>query len=641
MCLEFETKNDAAGPFRNHLMNPRLLEYYNAELAYMRELGQEFAEEFPKIANRLGMNGVEVADPYVERLLEAFSFLTARVQLKMDAQFPHFSQRLLEVHYPNYLAPTPSMAIVELQPDMKHGSLAAGFHVPRHSSLLAGIPKGEDTACEFRTAHDVMLWPLEIVDVSCTGAPPDLPLKNVYLERPVKGAIRIRIKATKGTLAALPLEQLTFYIAGDDDIASRLVEIVFAHALGVVGCETQRPVKWMEFLGPETIRPEGFDSDQAMIPFPACAFQGYRLLHEYFACPNRYRFFRLTGLKNIVSKTQGNTLDLTILLDCQVGQLESQVKKQQLALFCTPIINLFPKRGDSLEINAQEREHHIASDKNYPLSFEIYAITGASGSEEDSGKELEFRSLQTALGSDDGSDTVYFAMRREPHMLSDANRRKGQRTNYVGSKVFLSLTDQNQAPFRRTLKNLSVDTLCTNRDLASLIPKGESTDFEMVDSVPVESIKISYGPTEPKSALADGVTTWRLISHLNLNYLTLMDLNPTEGAQALCELLSLYAPLADLSVRKQIEAITHCNLKAVTRRLPAKGQILMGRGISIDLTVDESLFAGSSPYLLGCVLEQFFPRHVGQNSFTETILHSLQRGEIARWGLRMGKRPIA
>jgi type VI secretion system protein ImpG len=622
-------------------MDPRLLEYYNAELAYMRELAQEFAEQHPKIASRLGMNGVEVADPYVERLLEAFSFLTARIQLNMDEQFPRFSQRLLEVHYPNYLAPTPATAIVELRPDMKHGSLAAGYKVPRHSPLLAGIPKGEETACEFRTAHDVMLWPLEIVDVACSGAPPDLPLSGLRLERPVKGALRIRLKTTKGTLASLKLDRLTFYLAGDDDVASRLYEILFAHAQGVVGCELQRPVKWMEYLPPDCIRPEGFDPDQSLLPFPAHAFQGYRLLHEYFACPSRFRFFTLHGLKKLISRVDGNSVDLAVLFDCPVGDLESLVDKAQLALFCTPVINLFPKNGESLPIDAYAREHHIVSDKNNASDVEIYAIDNVRGSEEMAGKEREFRSLHLALGGDDSGDNVYYTMRREPHMMPEAKRRHGQRTNYTGSEVYISFTDRDQAPIAHGLKSVSVDTLCTNRDLAYLIPKGGPTDFDMLASIPVETIKVLRGPTEPRPALAESAATWRLISHLTLNYLTLSDLNPDEGAAALRELLTLYAPLAEMSVRKQIEAIRQCRLKPVTRRLPAAGQIAVGRGVAIDLTVDESLFAGGSPYLLGSILEQFFARHVGQNSFTETALHSLPRGEIMRWKLRMGARPVA
>ena len=117
------------------MMESKLLEYYNRELAYLREMGAEFAERYPKVAGRLGMRGIEVADPYIERLMEGFAFLTSRVQMKMDAEFPRFSQRMLEMIAPNYLAPTPSMAIAEIQPDSSRGDLSKGFIVPRGTMM--------------------------------------------------------------------------------------------------------------------------------------------------------------------------------------------------------------------------------------------------------------------------------------------------------------------------------------------------------------------------------------------------------------------------------------------------------------------------------------------------------------------------
>ena len=145
-------------------MDPRLLEYYNRELQFMRDMGGEFAEEFPKIAGRLGLDGFECADPYVERLLEGFSFLAARVQLKIDAEFPRFTQHLLESVYPHYLAPTPSVAVVEFHPDPAEASLADGFRLPRGTVLQGGIAGSEQTSCEFRTAHEVTLWPLRVTE---------------------------------------------------------------------------------------------------------------------------------------------------------------------------------------------------------------------------------------------------------------------------------------------------------------------------------------------------------------------------------------------------------------------------------------------------------------------------------------------
>src|SRR5713226_7740070 len=142
-------------------MDPRLLQYYNLELQHLRETGAEFAEQFPKIAARLGVHGLEVDDPYVERLIEGVAFLAARVQLKLDAEFPRFTQSLLDVVYPHYLAPTPSMAVVQFEPD-PGGVPAEGFRIARDNILHSVIGPDEQTACEYRTAHDVTLFPIEV-----------------------------------------------------------------------------------------------------------------------------------------------------------------------------------------------------------------------------------------------------------------------------------------------------------------------------------------------------------------------------------------------------------------------------------------------------------------------------------------------
>src|SRR5215217_1588999 len=138
-------------------MDPRLLQYYNLELQHLRETGAEFAQQFPKIAARLGMHGLEVADPYVERLLEGVAFLAGRVQLKLDAEFPRFTQRLQEIVYPNYLAPTPSMMVARFQPQPDEPNLAQGVSIPRGSALRSAPGRNDAAPCEFRTAHDVRL----------------------------------------------------------------------------------------------------------------------------------------------------------------------------------------------------------------------------------------------------------------------------------------------------------------------------------------------------------------------------------------------------------------------------------------------------------------------------------------------------
>lgn len=145
-------------------MDTRLLKHYETELAFMREMGAEFADAYPKIAARLGMDGIEVLDPYVERLLEGSAFLSARVQLELEMQFPVFTNNLLEIVYPHYLSPTPSMMIASFEPDVENSALKEGYLIPRQSPLRSRLVEGEQTACEFRTAADVTMWPIQITE---------------------------------------------------------------------------------------------------------------------------------------------------------------------------------------------------------------------------------------------------------------------------------------------------------------------------------------------------------------------------------------------------------------------------------------------------------------------------------------------
>ena len=233
-------------------------------------------------------------------------------------------------------------------------------------------------------------------------------------------------------------------------------------------------------------------------------------------------------------------------------------------------------------------------------------------------------------------------MRREPRVLSEQSRRQGPRTGYIGSECFLSLVDAKEAPFSSELRQITVEALCTNRDLSLLTPVGNTdSDLTLMSSAPVASIRFLVSPSRPSPALAEREITWRLISHLSLNYLTLTDASPDQGASALRELLGLYARLGASGSDAQIASVQHLAVRAVDRRVPNRGPIVFGRGVSLELTVDEVPFAGVSPWLLGAVLEQFFTRHVGINSFTELALRSIQRGPVSEWKPRVGRRPMA
>jgi type VI secretion system protein ImpG len=635
-------------------MDPRLLQYYNIELQHLREMGAEFAEQFPKIAARLGMNGLEVTDPYVERLLEGVGFLAARVHLKLDAEFPRFTQALLETIYPHYLAPTPSMLVAQFTPDGNEPGLASGVKVPR-GTTMRGVKGADDpTECEFRTAQDLTLWPVEVVSASYFSYAPDLPLTALPIGQRIKGGIRIRLRTTAGLkFSQTAIDRLPLYFTGPADVANGLYELCLAAGLGALVLAGRDASRWHELLPAASIQALGFSDNEAMLPVTLRSFQGYRLLQEYFSFPQRFRFVELSGLRRVISRVDASELELVILLGRGDPNLEKLVDAANVALFCTPAINLFPRRADRIHVSDSSYEYHVVPDRTRPADFEVYNVSDVIGHGVGAGSERVFRPFYAAYSSDEEHQhSSYFTTRREPRLITAEQKRRGVRSSYIGSEVFLGLVDAAHAPFSGDLRQLSIQTMCTNRDLVLQMPVGIGrSDFTLDVAAPVTAIRVIAGPSRPFAPLADGAVSWRAISHLSLNYLSLVNVSEQEGAGALRDLLELYASSSDVSARKQIDSIRSIRVSPVVRRVPpmiretgtasggqAGARLAFGRGLSITVEVDELAFEGGSAFLLGSVLAHFFTRYVSINSFTETALRTLGRGEIHRWVPQWGAR---
>jgi type VI secretion system protein ImpG len=624
-------------------MNPRLLQLYEFELQHLREMGAEFAAQSPKIAARLGMRGIDVVDdPYVERLIEGAAFLAARVQLKLDAEFPRFTQALLEIIYPHYLAPTPSMVVAQFHPDKNEPTLAGGNRiVPRGTTLFSVQGPDDSTACEFRTAHDVPLLPLEIASASYFSYAPDLPLNALTLPQSIKGGVRIRLKTTAGLkFEQTSIDRLCFYLGGRDDVANKLLELLLATGLGVLVRPSGGRPQDFTLLPASAIRPVGFADDEAMLPLSLRSFQGYRLLQEYFAIPQRYRFVELTGLASSLRRAAGGEVEIVVLLGRGDPTLESVMDASNLQLFCTPAVNLFDKaRIDRIHVSDSTYEFHVVADRTRPLDFEIYQVTEVVGHGAGDDSEQQFLPFYESTSRDIKDQSAYFTTRRQLRVIPPDQRRR-VRSGYVGSEVFLSLVDSKQAPYSADLRQLSIRALCTNRDLALQMPLGlGQTDFSLNIAAPVTGVRVISGPSRPFSPVADGAIAWRAISHLSLNYLSLVGATAQQGAKALRDLLELYATTTDISARRQIEGVLSVNTSRVVRRLPGRGPIAFGRGVQINVEVDEMAFEGGSAFLLGAVLDRYFARYVSINAVTETVLRSQSRGEINRWTPNWGTRP--
>ncbi len=625
-------------------MDPRLLKYYNRELQHVREVGAEFAGEFPKIAARLGLDTFECSDPYVERLFEGFAFMAARVQLKVDAEFPNFTQHLLEIVYPHYLASTPSMAVVEFKPDLSEEGLAGGFLIPKDTALRSQIAKGEQTACEYRTAHPLQLWPLEILQLEylpSLAAVSGCGLSDAKYLKNVKAGLRIVLRGT-GSIPfnQMALDKLPLFLRGAGAIPYRLYEQFLANARTIAVKFGNGARQQVRYTGGPVVRGLGFEKDEALLKQSPRSFDGYRILQEYFAFPERYLFVELLGLSGLLRDCGATELELFVLLDRSDAQLNSALDKSNLALFCVPAINLFTKRTDRIHVDHRQSEYHVVIDRTRPLDYEVFNIDQVAGYGSDQRTEqafLPFYGSKSAYQS--LSETAFYTIRRQKRVLSSKQRRQGVRSSYIGSECFIALVDAEQAPYSPQITQLGLEVCCTNRDLPLVMPVGlGDTDFSLQISAPVKSIRCVAGPTRPLAAAYDGSSVWRLINHLSLNYLSLIDTDAKQGAAAFRELLNLYADQREPTIKKQIDGVISLSAKNVVRRIDSKGPMVFGRGLEITVLLDESAFEGGGYFLLGAVLEQFFARYVSINSFVETVVSTTDRGEVARWPVRIGLR---
>jgi type VI secretion system protein ImpG len=622
-------------------MDPRLLRYYNQELQHVRDMGAEFARDFPKIAGRLGMEGLECADPYVERLLEGFAFLAARVQLKIDAEFPRFTQHLLEMVYPRYLAPTPSMAVVQLQPDLREPALATGVIVPRDAALHSMVGRDTTVSCEFRLANEVALWPIVLTEAKVLDGAAALGAIGVRPGSAARSALRLSFQCTAGVqVQQLAMDELALYLVGADNLPAELCAQILGNGTQVLIRGSGNSSANVTSLGREAIQRMGYDDDEALLPPARRQFSGYRLLQEYFAFPQRFLFVRLGGLRRGLQKIVGDRFELIVLFDRAAPDLEPTVNADNFRLFCGAAINLFPRNADRIHLEAGIPEYHVVVDRTRPMDYEVYDVLDVQGFGDHSEPDQQFRPFYSCNETTwHTRDLAYFSVRREARRLSSRQRLSGPRASYVGSEVFLSLVDPDEAPFGSNLRQLAASTLCTNRDLPLNIPISKTaTDFTLESAAPVESVRCVAGLSRPRPSFAHGDASWRLISHLSLNYLSIID-SPGDGAAALREMLGLYADPNDSSAQRQIEGLRAVSSKPIIGRVPIAGPIAYGRGTEVALTMEDAAFQGSNSFMLASVLEQFFARFASINSFSRTVLRSAERGEVARWPMRLGNRP--
>jgi type VI secretion system protein ImpG len=469
----------------------------------------------------------------------------------------------------------------------------------------------------------------------------DLAELNLAADLHAKAAIRIRLQVT----TALPfkdiaLDPVSFFLRGADETPGQVYEQIFARKCALVVQSATERGRTLGTFPASHIRRVGFADREALLPPSPRGFEGYRLLREYFAFPQRYLFFEASGFADVVKRCPDNQIDLVIVLKEQDTRLEGRIDATFFELFCSPVIILFSKQLDRISLSERFSEFHVVPDRNRPLDFEVFEMESVIGYGATVGEEREFRPFYLAKDTDLAAGAFY-TTNRVPRVLTAKEKQFGMKSAYSGTELYLSLVDVDAAPYRSDLRQLGLRALCTNRHLAIQMARGVGrTDFTMEVNAPVTSVRVLAGPTLPRPSQAEGRFSWRLVSHLALNYLSLLDSKGQEGAGALRDILRLYTEANDSQAAKQIEGLLSVHSRPVIRRVRTPGPITFARGLEITVAFDELAFEGTGVFILGAVLEQFFAKYVSLNSFTETVIKTQQRAQIMVWPAQVGRRQI-
>lgn len=625
-------------------MHPRFLPYYEAELRFIRELGDELSRRFPKVAARLGLSGLSCDDPHVERLLQGFAFTASRAHMALDAEFPAFTQALAEVLHRHLLAPTPSMAVAQFVIAPQSSALGDGFVVPRGTVVdaRADWQAGESARCEFRTAHPVKLLPIAIESVTYTSVLHDLAGLRVPSSEPIRALLKLRLRCHNMGFDRLGLQTLPLFLHGRDEHSSRLYEHLISCASAVVmrwGPSAKREVTLASV--PRPVQAYGFEPEQALLPAALPPFEPYRLLQEYFACPARFDFVELTGLASGLARCARDEVELIVALKRFEPALEHAVDASRFVLFATPVVNLFPHDCGRATL-AAGTELQLVPDPTRPRDLEVHSVTRVSAHSKYRAAGVELQPVHLVQPEHDGACHPRFVLRRQASPLPQ--RLNGARSGYIGSDVFLSLVDPSGTG--AGTQQVEVHTLCTNRDLPMSLWLGRSrsrshgagADFDTRSGVPADSVRCLVAPTAPTPAQADGPTAWRFLSHLSVNYLSLHE--QTGGVAALRELLELYAALGASHLRHQIDGIHTLESRPVIGPFPDKGPHTFVRGLSVRLECEERAFGRHGAFTLASVLARLFAKHASTRSFVQTELATRERGEIYTFPALPGLRHV-
>lgn len=600
-----------------------LFPLYNRELEFLRRDAFRFAEAFPKIAGRLRLGPDASADPHVERLIEAVALLNARVRLKIEDEFPELTETVLNALYPHYLMPVPPMGIARMEAVVE---ATAPHKLLRHEELETEPVDGE--RCRLRTTQDLSVWPIDVVHTAVQGRPFRAPVNS--RASGALGVLHVKLRCTgAGTkFEQLQPDPLRFYIAAPMVRALPLYELVMNRLLGIAVAEGPDDPHAV-FLPPSALSAVGFGRDEGMLPYPARSFIGYRILTEYFALPQKFLFFDISGISARCMNKADRELDLFLYFSDTDKELERGVALGDLQLNCVPVINLFRYRAEPVRLDGTQFENRLIADARRPDALEIHSVERVMATEQDGAEH----SLEPFFGvRHDSAPGARFWQ---------ASRRAAVGARDKGTEIFISTFNRDANAGAPANWTLSVDTLCFNRELLARL-SGTGGQIRLTLVMPAAAVNrvamiTPFTPTR-RPPLSSG-RLWRVLSHLSLNHLSIS--GGVEGADALRDLLRLYDWGDQEEARSTIEGIVSIDSRRALARVPMGAATAVAHGLDLDLQLAPERYPPGAAFLLSSVLDCFFGLYAAVNAFTRLSVRLTGRaGKLMTCRPRTGEKTL-
>lgn len=576
--------------------------YYQSELSFLREMGAAFGRANPALAGLLAERG---GDPDVERLLEGFAFLTARIRERIDGAVPELVHGLAELLLPHYLRVLPACTVLEFTP------------LPRVLRARSTLPRGTEVAstpvdgarCLFRTSAEVDLLPLTLLETALENAGSSTP------------SLRLQFQTTaQGKAEVFQERGMTLYLHAEYPQASTVLLWLARHCTGILvrSSEGGAPVR----LPPSHLRFVGADPDRALLPWPTRALEGFRTLQELFLCLEKFLFVSVDKLQ-AAAGAAGERFEMVFEFE-RPPPISGRLPKDLFRLHCVPVVNLFTTTADPVAARLIGQEHLLRASEMDPRHMEVYSVDAVSGIRSGRSERRRYAPYADFAHARGDQATGFYRLRRAHSVLDD------------GTDVFLSLEMPREVPAGFEEETLSIDLTCTNRSLPTRLQVGDVSVPTPLSPSAVRFKNITAVRQPLRPPLGSEVH-WRLLSHLALNQRSLLD---AEALRAVLELYNFETSADVTTVRAN--ALRISSLRSV--RGEATTAFVGGapvRGTRVTVEADEAGFAGPGDlFLFGTALDELLAHHASLNVFSELRVRAHPSQAEVRWTPRNGSQTL-